>query len=427
MRLRSRFLRVALVLVAAGAAACTTSGGPENARSEAAGQGVAVDAQEKGAFPRPALLLTQAQFEWTVDESGKRAPKPGPAKLVILTPGEPVWKSTTLEDSESRVFHKAVCLGGNELLTIGGTDAHLKTWTLSGTWRGSSHWKPTFGGKWDRLRDFEIGDVNGDGKDELVIATHDQGVIAVASGVAPYQPKEIFRRPDTFIHEIEIGDVDGDGKKEFYATPSAPNRADSSQGGGVYAFYSEGDGYRHETVLEHPHRHAKEILVADLDGDGTDELYISLEARTEKAQKGVKVLEPLEIVRASKTPEGWTTQVVATLEAGLQARVLLAGDLEGRGKKDLVVTTFKDGVWRLSPGATLNGPWKKTQIDKASSGFEHAAGLADMDGDGKPELYVAADDQDEVRQYRWNGTELARKVIYQLGQSDLTWSIEGCR
>ncbi len=29
------------------------------------------------------------------------------------------------------------------------------------------------------MRDIEIGDVTGDGKDDLVIATHDQGVVAV--------------------------------------------------------------------------------------------------------------------------------------------------------------------------------------------------------------------------------------------------------
>ena len=36
----------------------------------------------------------------------------------------------------------------------------------------------------------------------------------------------------------------------------------------------------------------------------------------------------------------------------------------------------------------------KELIDADSSGFEHAAGIADLDGDGRPELYVAADDQD---------------------------------
>ena len=59
-------------------------------------------------------------------------------------------------------------------------------------------------------------------------------------------------------------------------------------------------------------------------------------------------------------------------------------------------------------------------------GFEHAATLADMDRDGKLELYVASDEHDEVRRYRWTGRKFERKVIYGLNESDLTWAIELC-
>lgn len=411
-----------------GAAMCLAMTG---CKTDSDAQPAAAEAQAQGAsgaltgVPRPSLLLTQAQFQWEEGPDGKRTPKPGPAKLLILKPGN-VWQAEVLEDEDSRVFHKAVCQSDGTLLTIGGTDAHLKTWKRGSKWESTSHWKPSFGGKWDRLRDFEIGDVNGDGKDELVIATHDQGVVAVATledGV--YQPKEITRKPETFIHEIEIGDVDGDGKQEFYATPSAPNKADASQGGGVAVFTADGEGgYQQSMVAEFASRHAKEILVTDLDGDGKDELYVSLEARTEKTGNGTQMLEPLEIRRYERKGEQWTHRTVATLPKGLQARVLLAGDLTGEGKKELVVTTFKDGVWRLTP--TAQGPFTATQIDADSSGFEHAAALLDLDGDGKNELYVAADEQDEVRRYVWNGTRFERETIYTLGKSDLTWSIEGC-
>ena len=41
-----------------------------------------------------------------------------------------------------------------------------------------------------------------------------------------------------------------------------------------------------------------------------------------------------------------------------------------------MVTTFKDGVWRLTPSDA--GAWSSTQIDKDSSGFEHAAYATDL-------------------------------------------------
>ena len=44
--------------------------------------------------------------------------------------------------------------------------------------------------------------------------------------------------------------------------------------------------------------------------------------------------------------------------------------------------------------------------------FEHASLLADLDGDGRDELYVASDRHKEVRRYVWDGANLVREVIY---------------
>lgn len=372
------------------------------------------------------ILLSLAQFSWEEGVDGKRHPKPGAAKLVMLSPGRDTWDATILEDPDSRVFHKAACvtLGGEaRLMTIGGTDALLKLWRLeAGKWRADTLWHPSFGGKWDRLRDFEIGDVDGDGEREIVVATHDQGVIAVLSRDGQqWRAEEVFKQPDTFVHEIEIGDVDGDGRPEFYATPSAPNKADVSQAGGILAVrYEAGKGYSHDWVVHFKDSHAKEILVADIDGDGKDELYAAIEATR---KKDVGEVKPLEVVRYTPGQDGkWTASRVAALPGAVQSRVLLPAP--SLGPKNVVITTMKGGIYRLvADGA---GPWETIPIDAASSGFEHAAGIADLDGDGKPEIYVAADDQDEVRQYRWDGETFTKKSIYALERSDLTWNILPC-
>jgi hypothetical protein len=380
-------------------------------------------------FPGPAtLLLAQAQFEPEPDEHG--APVPGPAKLLMLTRGRDGFTATALEDPESRVFHKAACVdteAGERLLTIGGTDALLKLWRVhGGAWTAETLWHPKFGGKWDRLRDFEIADLDGDGSREIVIATHDQGVIAIVSRAGgAWHADEIYRKPDTFIHEIEIGNLAGEGWPEIFATESFPNKADASQPGGILAFFlSPPTGYVQQEVASFANTHAKEILVADLDSDGQDELYAAIEA-PRKAKGGR--LNPVEVRRYAQT-EGkrWTSRLIASLPRAVQARVLLPADLTGSGQKELVVTTLRDGIWRLIPGKSPNGAWTTAQIDAESSGFEHAAAVADLDGDGRLELYVAADDQDEVRQYVWHGTRFERRVIYRLNHSDLTWNILPC-
>ncbi len=393
-----------------------------------------VSAQPPGKFSPspPFLLLSQVQFEMRANAEGKRLPKPGPAKLLQLKLNQGKWTSSTLEDPDSRVFHKAVCVNrGKEtrLLTIGATDAHLKTWQWQAQkWIGTSHWKPSFGGKWDRLRDFEFADVDHDQKAELILATHDQGVIAVAEETnGTFEPKEVFRKPNTFIHEIEVGDTNGDDQMEFFATPSAPNRAEASQGGGVLMFEFKEGKYVPKTVADFPHRHAKEILVTDLNQDGIDELYVSLEAHSKKVDGKRKILEPLEILQLTRTQKGkWLQKSIATLDGGVQARVLLAADLRGTHKPSLIVTTMRAGIWELLP-TSESTQWDASQIDPTASGFELAAGVADLDQDGNLELYAAADNQDEIRAYRWTGRSYSQEVVFHLPKRDLTWTIETCQ
>jgi hypothetical protein len=362
------------------------------------------------------LLLAQAQFKWA-DENGERKAKPGAAKLVVLTWDKGKWDERVLEDEESRVFHKAACVDGG-ILTIGATQAKLKLWTPDLA-TASTLWTATFGGKWDRLRDFELLDAG-----HIAIATHDQGVIALLSRTQEgWTAKELSRKPDTFVHEIEVGDLDGDGKLEIYATPSDPNRVSTSQSGAIVAF--DPPSYEMSTVTTFTGSHAKEILVADIDGQPGQELYAAVEAELTPGPNGVTVSQPVEIRQYTKRAGRWLTRTVAKLDKAMQARVLLAADLTHSGHGELIVTTMKDGIWRIIPGAD-QAPWQLSQLDSESTGFEHAAQTYDIDADGTPELYASADDQDEVRQYVWTGESFKRTSIAKMDKSDITWNITGC-
>ena len=57
-------------------------------------------------------------------------------------------------------------------------------------------------------------------------------------------------------------------------------------------------------------------------------------------------------------------------------------------------------------------------IDAASSGFEHPVLLADLDGDGALEIYVASEDQQELRQYRWKNGAFEKSVVMPLHKGD---------
>ncbi|MBW2316966.1 MAG: VCBS repeat-containing protein [Deltaproteobacteria bacterium] len=375
------------------------------------------------------LLLALSQFE--VGADGKVLPKPGPALLEMLAQRDGVWQLSKLEDPDSNVFHKAMVYtppgGAPGLLTLGGSGAFLKLWrgTPAGGFAAETLWTKDFGGKFSRMRDAEVADLLGNGKPTIAVATHDQGVVALVEPTeAGFEVRELDREANTFVHEIETGDLDGDGVLEFYSTPSEPNRLDGSVQRGRVKRYVPAAGGEPAVVADLGDRHAKEIYVGDVDGDGRDELYVAVEGHVKGKGAAAELVHPVEIRRYEAGTDPKKGAVVATIQDRL-CRFLTVGDLDGDGKKEMVAASFRSGLWLLRPDADPNGKWTRTQIDRDSAGFEHAAILTDLDGDGADELYVASDQHGELRRYTWENGRFEKEVIYRRKHPTafLTWNL----
>ena len=371
-------------------------------------------AKEPAAEPMDnGLLLSLA-----VLESGPSGPVPQPARLGILTNDGTAWNYRFISDEDSNVFHKAMVFsptgGSPAIVTAGGTKAMVKLWGADGSQK--TLWEKDFGGKFSRMRDLEVADINGDGVSDIAVATHDQGVVAVLLGEADggFSVVELDAAPNTFVHEVEIGDLDQDGTLEIYATPSAPNKLDGTPQPGFVTRYVLGtDGS--ELAADLGDRHAKEILVDDVDGDGVDELYVSVEAVA-----GGRV----EILRFDADTDPTEGMLITSLDDTL-TRFLTAGDVDGDGVKEMVAAASKSGLWLLRPGDDPRAEWSIESIDRNSGGFEHASILTDLDGDGIDELYVANDDDGEINRYVWKDGTPVREHLYTHpeGLSGFTWNI----
>lgn len=152
----------------------------------------------------------------------------------------------------------------------------------------------------------------------------------------------------------------------------------------------------------------------DVDGDGRDELYVSVE--------GVAGGD-VEIRRYDADTDPTAQNVIATIDDRL-CRFLTAGDVDGDGTKELVAATNKKGIWLLRPSD--GGSWTKELIASDSSGFEHASILLDLDHDGRDELYVASDDQKDVRRYRLTEDDTWEREILWKHEDELnrfTWNL----
>lgn len=370
------------------------------------------------------LVLALAQF---AERDGK--PVPGAARLEFLAYRDGKWQLSALEDPESNVFHKALvypAAAGPRLLSLGGSAAIVKLWEKGPQGPvAKTLWRKDFGGKFSRMRDAEVADVYGDGGAAIAVATHDQGVVAVLRPKpdGSFEVVELDHEKDTFVHEIEIGDLDGDSVLEVYATPSEPNRLDARPQSGKVVRYVPKQGEGRTLVADLGARHAKEILVGDVDGDGRDELYVSVEGEVGGAG-GKELVSPVEIRRYDAGTPADQGVVIATFDDRL-SRFLTAGDIDGDGKQEMVAATFSSGVWLLRPGADPKARWTTELIDADSAGFEHAALITDLDGDGTGELYVASDQHKELRRYTWKNGKPVREVIYQRADDRpiFTWNL----
>jgi hypothetical protein len=373
----------------------------------------------EGSYPR-GLLVATSRFA-VVNGQATAQPQPARLELVYREGGE--WRTETIEDAGSNVFHKAMVHtpqgGAPGILTLGGMAASVKLWRRGPNgWTSETLWTEAFGGRFDRMRDAEIADLYGDGA-SIAVATHDQGVVGIirASGAI----ERIDRRPSTFVHEIEIGDLNGDGTLEVYATPSEPNDLGGGEQHGEVVRYVPRAGGQRTVVADLGNRHAKEIYVGDVDGDGRDELYVAVEA----LMNGSTVAEPVEIRRYDDGTPPDARVVVATIQDRL-TRFLTVGDVDGDGRREMVIASFSSGLWLARPGSDPRGAWTVTSIDRNSRGFEHAALLTDLDGDGRDELYVAADDMLELRRYAWSGASAGppEVILRRTVQREvLTWNL----
>lgn len=333
------------------------------------------------------------------------------------------------------VFHLArwfePAFGEPGVLTLSANLSYLKLWRPSEAgWAPETLFAAAVGETDQRFRDLEVGDVDGDGADELVLVTHDQGrVFVLEQTEAGLVPTELPRAGTTlgdwiFIHEVELGQFDDDPALEIALTPSAPNRMDGSQQPGRVERYDwEDGGYVHSSLIAWEAGHAKELLAADLDGSGRHRLFAAIEAHGDQKAR---------VVEVPVTPAGDPAAVEAELVIDLgdtNCRFLALADLGGQGSPELLAATRQTGIQALRPGPE---GWSRRVVAPgyASAGTEHAMVAFDWDGNGRDEVFAASDPPvgpPRLQRFEWdpNLGRFSSQVLAQWGRRErfLTWFV----
>lgn len=130
----------------------------------------------------------------------------------------------------------------------------------------------------------------------------------------------------------------------------------------------------------------RSVRMVDLDGDGKADLITTNQGNPSVATIG--------LFRNVSTPSIDSFSAKISLTAGTGISKICAGDLNGDGKPDIVVSNFNSGnagsisIFRNTStvGIFSFGP----KIDSTVGNGPLGLAIADLDGDGKPEVLVAA-------------------------------------
>ena len=231
-----------------------------------------------------------------------------------------------------------------------------------------------------------IGDIDGDGKPDIVVTNSSSNTISVYRNTSTtgsissgsFAAKVDFTT-DSQPEGVAIGDLDGDGKLDIVVTHASSStvsvfRNTSTSG----TINTSSLAAKVDLSLA---AFASGVVIADMDQDGQPDIIVSTFSN--------KVI----VFHNTGTSGGITSGSFATgvnFTTGALCYHLAVGDLDGDGKPDIATSNYSD--WTVSvlrntstPGSINTGSFA-TNVDFATPAYPYDIAIADLDGDGKLDI-----------------------------------------
>lgn len=202
------------------------------------------------------------------------------------------------------------------------------------------------------------------------------GRVAVAGTDFSFSEPQLITFPTThFPTQIALGDLDGNGTTDVVVGGRDPN-------GFVYTLLGNGDGTLGEPIVYNAGGHTDWCELRDVNGDSTLDLLMAI--RTAPGRFAVAI----------GVGDGTFVEPPMTLPAGREPRGLAADDFDGDGDIDAAVLDYTNPSVTIFANDGFGGfsPVQWVRLNEFVGGFAGPQQMSagDLDGDGRPELVVTA-------------------------------------
>jgi FG-GAP-like repeat/FG-GAP repeat len=242
-----------------------------------------------------------------------------------------------------------------------------------------------------------IGDINGDGKPDLVIADESGPGNAIVLFQDPANPGQFLAPMKLPINNnstaaVAIGDLNGDGAPDIVAATFDAN----GNNGAIYIFYQNAvtRGTFLPAVTFPAGAQPQAVRIADVNGDGLPDIVV---ANLGPGTDGTGLAGVSVLLQDAAHPGRFLAPVTYATQA--QAVDVAVADLNGDGKPDLVVANLGPAPTG-SVSVLLQDPAHPGVFLSATSyaglGQPLSVAIADLNGDGHPDIAVADGDSATV-------------------------------
>ncbi len=269
------------------------------------------------------------------------------------------------------------------------------------------------------IRSVALGDVDGDGCDEIVIGTRPNGASVLLDRQSAHFTAEIVDEKQegdgtSNVREVAIGDIGGGRPDVFTASARSNMRPKRERNPDIKWNSVPGRIFRHRRVEGGWQRtaiedfggvtHTRVLRVGELAGK---RCVVSCSVGVADSQRQRIDPEPVLRLHALGADGSVTSETIGVLEKSIMCRSMAIGDIDGDGENELVLGTRslalgdcgKTFLYAYKYDAA-HAAWTRTVLDTSEPLGFRSLTLADFDGNGQLTVVASDDGKGQIKAYR---------------------------